>query len=163
MSRPKGSDLNTFLTHVCIGKSDECWLWQGARSGEYGGGWYNGKKEGAHRVSYMLFVGEIPEGLDVLHSCDTPLCVNPKHLSAGTHQKNIQESFDKGRRKILRGEQIGVSKLTADKVIQIWKLRNSGLTRRQIAEQFGVSSVTVTHIASGKTWRHVTKQLEETI
>lgn len=52
---------------------------------------------GAHRVSWIIFRGKIPKGKHVLHKCDTPLCVNPKHLFIGTALDNIRDCFNKGR------------------------------------------------------------------
>ena len=51
----------------------------------------------AHRVAYQVFKGEIPAGMCVMHTCDTPLCVNPDHLRLGTHQENIADRSRKGR------------------------------------------------------------------
>ena len=76
---------------------DDCWLWRGSIQGKYGSICIEGKSTGAHRVSYQLHKGEIPEGLVVMHSCDVPLCVNPKHLSAGTYIDNMQDMVRKGR------------------------------------------------------------------
>jgi len=85
-----------------------CWLWTGAVSGgkasgaQYGYmsvGGRSGSVQRAHRVSYELYVGEIPEGLFVRHKCDNPLCVNPDHLEVGTHQENMRDMADRDRRK----------------------------------------------------------------
>jgi hypothetical protein len=52
----------------------------------------------AHRVSYEIFVGPIPDEMFVLHSCDRPPCCQPAHLEAGTQSKNVQDMWDRGRR-----------------------------------------------------------------
>ena len=68
----------------------------------------------AHRVSWMLHRGEIPEGVCVLHTCDTPSCVNPDHLFLGTHKDNEQDKMRKGRKPV--GEKIPWHKLSEDDV-----------------------------------------------
>ena len=83
-----------------------CWLWTGAVSGnpssgtQYGYisvGGRSGSAQRAHRVSYELHIGEIPEGLIVRHKCDNPLCVNPDHLEVGTHADNSMDMANRGR------------------------------------------------------------------
>ena len=79
-----------------------CWLWIGASDDRPGKGYgfirFRGRKNwSAHRVSYTLFRGEIPEGMHVCHSCDTPACVNPDHLWLGTNQDNQLDKSIKGR------------------------------------------------------------------
>jgi hypothetical protein len=59
----------------------------------------DGRRERAHRASYSLFVGAIPEGMVVRHKCDNPPCVNPRHLQVGTLGDNNQDTWDRGRRK----------------------------------------------------------------
>lgn len=51
----------------------------------------HGKQIGAHVASYILHKGEIPKGLEIMHTCANKLCVNPKHLIAGTHKENMEE------------------------------------------------------------------------
>ena len=76
-----------------------CWEWTASRIPQgYGRLCYKGdSSEYAHRVSYLVFKGEIPSGMCVLHTCDNPGCVNPDHLWLGTHQQNMDDRNQKGR------------------------------------------------------------------
>jgi hypothetical protein len=75
-----------------------CWLWQASKNPEgYGHFQFEGRVIGAHRASYLLFRGEVPEGLLICHTCDNPACVNPDHLFLGDHQANADDKMRKGR------------------------------------------------------------------
>lgn len=135
-----------------------CWLWQAALNDHgYGVIRPSGKRTGpalkAHRVSAEL-AGIPIEGLMVLHSCDTPACVNPAHLRAGTNLENVDDKVSRNRQG--RGSQIATARLTENRVRQIRTLLLSGVAHQEIAEQFSVSRPTISYIASGKTWKHVT-------
>lgn len=113
----KGKDINEKTCHdktteerfwEKVNKSgeDDCWKWIGSTGGigdlKYGRMWDGEKLTGAHRYSYELHNGEIPEGGDVrgmcvLHKCDNPLCVNHKHLFIGTHTDNMKDKEAKNR------------------------------------------------------------------
>ena len=81
-----------------VEKTDSCWLWTGAKaSNGYGCMSYNGKSTSAHRLSYLLHKGDIPEGLIICHTCDIPHCVNPDHLWVGTYTQNSHDMLKKNR------------------------------------------------------------------
>ncbi len=85
-------------------KENGCWLWTGAKSGgdgreayKYGYIRIDGTGYRVHRVMYELSTNKKLGDLHVLHTCDTPLCVNPNHLKAGTHTDNMHDMIRKGR------------------------------------------------------------------
>ncbi|WP_082201548.1 HNH endonuclease [Paraburkholderia phenoliruptrix] len=125
-----------------------CWLWTAGRSGGAGGyGKFtvNGKQVGAHCVSYELYVGPIPPGKLLRHTCDVPGCVNPDHLIPGTHKENSDDKFSRGRQGCTRVRR----KLTDD---EIRAVRAATGPQRAIAERFGVAQATVHRIKSGESW-----------
>lgn len=102
----------------------DCWLWQAGKfDSGYGQMHYEGKNQLAHRASYQMYKGPIPEGLVVMHSCDVRLCVNPNHLSVGTQKDNIQDCRDKGRKGNC-GRKIEITEETASTYKQRWYLEN---------------------------------------
>lgn len=74
-----------------------CWEFTGALRSGYGAIKFKGKTCGAHRVSYEISFGEIPEGMLVCHKCDNPKCINPDHLFLGTYSENMQDCKVKNR------------------------------------------------------------------
>src|SRR5262245_26673336 len=75
-----------------------CWLWSGARFTDgYGAFRFRGRQQKAHRVSFTLHRGEIPEDMQVCHTCDLKCCVNPEHLFLGSHADNMADRNRKGR------------------------------------------------------------------
>ena len=90
--------LARFMSKVFVPDDDGCWIWKGAVRARYGTLNVNNVASKAHRVSYDLFVGPI-ENKHVLHKCDQPLCVNPKHLFLGTIKENMHDRDRKGRQR----------------------------------------------------------------
>ena len=135
--------------------STGCWSWKGAHKATgYGRfsvenpatGDYEQKQ--AHRVAYELFVGSIPEGMSVLHSCDNPNCVRPDHLRVGTASDNLQEAYDKGRATQV-GEANAGHKLTEEDIKEI---RASNKLHRELAEEYGVCRSNISLIKLGRSW-----------
>jgi hypothetical protein len=130
----------------------ECWIWQGAKSSSgYGNFFLQGKYLNTHKASYMLFKGEVPEGLQVMHSCDTKLCVNPAHLEAGTPLQNTQDSKIRGLvPPTPTGDKHHCTKISDAEVWQMRDLHKSGLfTYDQIAKLYNTVNRTVAGICRG--------------
>ena len=153
-------DLQGKILLMSTPNKDGCWEWCGCVQGNgYSRVRYNGKTEYGHRLSYIAFKGDIPEGMDVCHTCDNRKCVNPDHLFLGSRAENMQDCAKKGRttkgRTIVFGERSGTSKLTDKDVIAARELAKSGVLPRVIAEKFGVHADTIRHAVKRKTWRHI--------
>ena len=133
-----------------------CWIWMGATkpsAWNYGKFWFDGSLIHAHRVSWMLYRGEIPDGMFVCHTCDVPLCVNPAHLFLGTPADNMADMAAKGRDlegRITQGRKI--SRLSEDQVLAI---RASTLSGSQLGKIYGVSRTTIHSIKNRSIHKHI--------
>ncbi len=126
-----------------------CWIWCGTRSLKgYGRAKIKGAEMCAHRLAYLLFVGDVPEELQVCHKCDIPACCNPDHLFLGTALDNKRDSMAKGRH--AKGKRLPFTKLSVEdyrRIRAIWK-PGRGVTMR-IAKSYGVSKSLIHQIANG--------------
>ncbi len=138
-------DINHYWLGVDLsGGEDACWEWLGATSsGGYGHLSFAGRRYGAHRLAYELFHGKFPTELKVLHSCDNPLCCNPKHLFLGTQLDNMRDMKAKGRdssrRHILSIEQ---------KAVIHERYKQGGITQKQLSIEFEVSLPSISRIVN---------------
>lgn len=134
--------------------ANECWPWLAStKQGGYGRiSDECGRPQQAHRVSYGLTFGPIPDGNVVCHRCDNPRCVNPSHLFLGTQADNLRDMRSKGRGNPLRGIQHPKARLT-EELAQL--LRHDPRSHRQLARAFGIGKSTVGMIKARVTWTHV--------
>jgi uncharacterized protein (DUF433 family) len=147
--------MKRFWDKVAKAGEDECWEWNGIRNDrEYGLFYDNGRYRRAHRISYRLSFGPIPEGMTyVCHKCDNPSCVNPSHLFLGTPQDNMDDKIRKGRHH--HGSTFSGSILSEVDVESIRRRRKSGESYPSIAKDYPVTTGVVRDAAVGKGWTHV--------
>jgi hypothetical protein len=147
--------LQRFCGYVEINNSSGCWEWNGMHyTSGYGCMKIHRKRMSAHRISWMLFIGDIPKGLLVCHKCDNCNCVNPNHLFLGTQKDNMRDMVAKGRNADNRGQNNRNAKLTKDQVEQIKELRKTGLLQRELANIYSVTQTQISTILLGKQWSY---------
>lgn len=130
-----------------------CWIWIGRVSGNgYGLLKRLNKSMSAHRASYEAFCGEISDGMNILHKCDTKTCVNPDHLYQGTHIQNMQDMKNRGRGYSAFGNEFAKRKINEEKALKIF---NSTASNKETAELYGVSKTTVHRIKRKMIWRSI--------
>lgn len=128
-------------------KKEGCWDWSAAKILGYGTFKYRRKQYKAHRVSWLIHNGSIPEGIFVLHKCHkNKQCSNPEHLYLGTAYENMHDIINAGDKKL---------SLTTEKVIEIKKLLELGVPCTRLAEKFNTGYGAIRDIKLNKTWRHV--------
>jgi hypothetical protein len=135
----------------------KCWEWTaGCGTLGYGHHKYKTKTIRAHRFSWCLFYGEIPDGLNVLHKCDNRKCVNPDHLFLGTIKDNVDDMIAKGRKLVKEGEKSHLAILTSVQVIEIRRrFSETGVSQSALGRQYGVSNSTIHDIVRRKKWKHI--------
>ena len=130
-----------------------CWLWQGSKHRQgYGTIGYRGKPHLTHRISWLVFNGEIPDKIKVCHKCDITNCCNPDHLFLGSQKENMKDAFDKNR---MDGRKLGKrrNKLNYEQVQEIKMLKSSGCSWKYLQEKFNVSQTCIAKILRGDSWK----------
>jgi hypothetical protein len=157
------SVIDNFHARAEINLVTGCWIWTGGHKGNYKGKkdygiFGNTEKTGkkyqtAHRVSWLIHYGEIPDDMMVCHKCDNPRCCNPTHLFLGTQLDNMADMVQKGRHKYPTGTQVHTNRLSENDVFSIRACLSSGESIKKISKKFNVSDTTIRYIESGKSWK----------
>ena len=134
---------------LSVDTTSNCWMWKGYRESKFGYGaiMMGGKRISAHRASWIINKGKIPDGLQVLHNCDSPGCVRPDHLFLGTQADNMRDMAKKERQ--------ANRKLKTDEVLAIRKFYIPYKNSRELADKYGVTQDTIRDITERRTWTHV--------
>lgn len=153
-------------------KKEGCWSWKGGKTALGYGRFSSGHKNNviqpfAHRVSWEIHFGKIPDGLLVCHKCDNPECSNPNHLFLGTPKDNFRDAIKKGRnnphhtKNRLRGSNHKLSKLTENQVKEIINIARSESRpfgyAKILSRKFNVSIATIYGLAEKRrvSWKHI--------
>lgn len=153
--------IQRFWRYVTVDLHTGCWLWNGGNVRGYGVvglGAPSRRKILATRLSYLLFVGPLGAEQMACHRCDTPPCVNPADLFAGSQLDNMRDAAAKGRlrgRRVAVGERQHLAKLTADLVRGIRIRAAAGEPLRDIATECGLTYQGIKAVVDRRTWRHV--------
>lgn len=152
-------DRDKFFKRVNLfhGITDEdCWEWTGSRDkdgyGKFNVRGANGKWTWAraHRVFWLLFKGEIPEGKIVCHSCDWPPCVNGSHLFLSDWQGNVDDMMAKGRQ-----NHVGCPKLTEEQVLEMRRAKVYRGIQKFYSEKFGVTNSVISDVFNYVSFKHI--------
>ena len=143
------TDTERFDAKV-VRQANGCHLWIGSKdSSGYGHVKVHGTLHKSHRVAWERLHGAIPPGKVLLHSCDTPACVNTDHLTVGTQRENMADKQAKGRSNFAKGaDNSQVVLCEAD----VYAIRSSSVPHRYLAEAFGVSPSTIQKIKARRIW-----------
>jgi hypothetical protein len=141
--------IDRFWDKVIILGENDCWNWCAFKNKRgYGKYYLDGKKVYAHRYSYIMHHGDIPEGLCILHKCDNPSCVNPNHLFLGTHKDNTQDMISKGR----KGVKWALSTALIEELI--WSYATGEYTFADLANKYSISRQTAHNYVNKIDKRH---------
>jgi len=142
-----------------VRKSEGCWEWQASRAkrvngwGDYGRIRLNGATLLAHRVSWELANGPIPDGMLIRHTCDNPPCVNPAHLVLGTAHDNNLDMLERGR--ATNGERNSQTRLSVEQVIEMRRLWEQGASGNVLAQKFSVTRGYAYAVIKRRAWGHI--------
>jgi hypothetical protein len=153
-------DKRRFESKYVVGSSNQCWEWTAFKNKKgYGAIMYRDLGNiAAHRFSYLLYKGDFDKNKFICHTCDNPSCVNPSHLFVGTPSENMKDKILKGRAKnppIHKGSKQHLAKMNPDKIREIRKLFNEGISQTELAKRYCLHTSTMNNICRNISWKDV--------
>lgn len=138
-----------------VQKTESCWLWTGAKDLD-GYGFLkrkDGKQLRAHRFifEYVNNLTLLSHG-HIMHICDNPSCVNPRHLALGNPALNAQDMIKKGRKKVFPGSSNGMAKLTEALATEIYHAPG---VHADIGKRYNITQTVVSNIKAKRKWKHI--------
>lgn len=109
----------------------------------------------AHRASWLVHNGDIPNNMLVCHYCDNPSCIRIEHLFLGTHKDNMKDKMQKGRHRTHKGSECKRSKLNEIQAMEILNLKNSGISSHELCKKYNIKASTIRSIWQRRTWKHI--------
>ena len=140
---------NKFEEFFKKSSDDSCWLWKkknGNSISDYANFTFRSERYKSNRAAWLIYRGEIPKDMYVLHKCDIRFCVNPDHLFLGTHVDNMHDMKLKKRAKPR-------CKLSPEQVTEVREMLNLGVTTTRLAKKYNVSSTCIWYIKHNKSWK----------
>ena len=147
--------IQRFHARTKLNEDNGCIEWNAGKSSGYGVFRYQNKAYLAHRFSYEINKGLIPDGMFICHKCDNRLCINIDHLFIGTNEDNMKDMASKGRGRSRPGETHYLATITDETVLEIRRLVSEGRLNKDIAAELNTTANIVSAIKNGRTWRHV--------
>jgi HNH endonuclease len=132
-----------------------CWFWNASKTDGYGAMGIGRRVVRSSRISWEIHIGKIPDGIFVLHKCDNRACVNPDHLFLGTAADNMHDRKAKNRYKSQVGSLNTNSVLSEADIVEIFRLKKSGMKQSEIAFKFGMCKQSISRILLRELWSHV--------
>jgi hypothetical protein len=149
--------LEAFDLNIIKGENiNDCWEWSKGQNGMgYGAFNIKGKPFLVHRLMYERHNGKIPDGMHILHSCDNPICLNPKHLFIGSQKDNVHDMIQKNRDRKARGSKSGRAIINEEIALKIKTQALDGLSIINISKLNNLPYYIVYQVYNNITWRHV--------
>lgn len=142
--------LERFKRHYTV-KESGCWEWHNVASHGYGMFTVEARNfQLAHRVSFELFIGPIPEGALICHRCDNRPCVNPEHLYAGSYSDNMRDAQERGQYFRERARNVRLSQTIVDEIRALYA--TGAYTQKALAEKFGTAQGHISRLVHYIQW-----------
>ena len=146
--------IKRFWEKVYVKDENDCWLWIGGQSKGYGTFWVTSRNYGAHVISFRIANPNINIVGEILHTCDNKICVNPKHLTIGSHSQNMKDAALRGQ--IDKGEDCHNARFSEENILEIRRMFTTGYySINELAERWHTTRRAIQLIVYRQKWKHI--------